>query len=286
MRPMHSSVRFILVISWVVACAQRSLPSEAQEEGDFSLSITPAELTLDTAGTANAEVHVDRSGGFTGAIAVAMGGLPEGVTAETLTIRAGATTGALTFHRRAGSPAVTARVMATASARNAAATFVFTLACPAAAPFTLAVDSPGASLQQGGSTGVHFNVTRAAGFAGALLVRAIGLPAGISAPEVTLDGAAGAGTLVLSADASAASGIFYVTLGASDGQAQATASLELDVLAPCGLHIDSFAAATSAVFVGESTQLTAVFTGDSAAIDGIGPVESGRPAGTPPLART
>src|SRR5439155_15179690 len=118
MRPTQASVRFLLVISSAIACAQRSLPSEAQEEGEFSLSITPAELTLDAAGTANAEVHVDRTGGFAGALAVAMGGLPEGVTAEPLTIPAGATSGALIFHRRAGSPAVTARVMATASARN------------------------------------------------------------------------------------------------------------------------------------------------------------------------
>ena len=51
--------------------------------------------------------------------------------------------------------------------------------------------------------------------------------------------------------------------------------------------IESFTAADTAVHVGESTQLTAVFSGDSAGIDGgIGPVESGVPVATQALART
>ena len=39
------------------------------------------------------------------------------------------------------------------------------------------------------------------------------------------------------------------------------------------------------VFVGDRAHLTAVFDGDAAIIDGIGPVESGVPVETPPLAR-
>ncbi|TMA72579.1 MAG: hypothetical protein E6J67_18950 [Deltaproteobacteria bacterium] len=45
-------------------------------------------------------------------------------------------------------------------------------------------------------------------------------------------------------------------------------------------------AAPAAVFVGERIQLTAVFAGESASIDGIGPVQSGIPVETPPLSRT
>jgi hypothetical protein len=50
--------------------------------------------------------------------------------------------------------------------------------------------------------------------------------------------------------------------------------------------IGRFDADTSTVHVGESTRLTAVFSGDSASIDGIGPVQSGAPVATPALART
>ena len=44
--------------------------------------------------------------------------------------------------------------------------------------------------------------------------------------------------------------------------------------------------AADAVFVGEHTQFTAVFDGDSASIDGIGPVQSGVAVDTPALSRT
>ena len=49
--------------------------------------------------------------------------------------------------------------------------------------------------------------------------------------------------------------------------------------------IESFTSEASTVFIGERTRLTAVFTGDSASIDGIGPVQSGTPVTTPALAR-
>lgn len=55
--------------------------------------------------------------------------------------------------------------------------------------------------------------------------------------------------------------------------------------APSAPVIESFTAATGTVHVGESTELTAVFDGDSASIDGIGSVGSGTPVATPPLAR-
>lgn len=50
--------------------------------------------------------------------------------------------------------------------------------------------------------------------------------------------------------------------------------------------VESFTSAVAAVHVGESTQLTAVFDGDGASVDGIGPVESGVPVATPALARS
>lgn len=50
--------------------------------------------------------------------------------------------------------------------------------------------------------------------------------------------------------------------------------------------IESFTSAASAVHVGERTELVAVFRGETASIEGIGPVESGVPVATPALARS
>jgi hypothetical protein len=53
--------------------------------------------------------------------------------------------------------------------------------------------------------------------------------------------------------------------------------------APAGPSITRFDAAEDAVFVGDRTQLTAVFSGESAEIDGLGPVVSGTAVDTPVL---
>src|SRR5437868_13153676 len=69
------------------------------------------------------------------------------------------------------------------------------------------------------------------------------------------------------------------------------AALACMVLVACGSSsptipaIASFSASAAAVFVGDRTQLTAVFSGGAATIDGIGPVRSGVPVDTPVLAR-
>lgn len=58
------------------------------------------------------------------------------------------------------------------------------------------------------------------------------------------------------------------------------------VQSPPPATIQSFVPASTTVHVGESTQLTAVFSGDSATIDGgVGAVQSGVPIATPALAR-
>jgi hypothetical protein len=55
---------------------------------------------------------------------------------------------------------------------------------------------------------------------------------------------------------------------------------------PGGPSITRFNATDEAVFVGDRTQLTAVFAAESAEIDGLGPVVSGSPVDTPILAAT
>ncbi|HEY3586835.1 MAG TPA: hypothetical protein VGK85_06775 [Myxococcaceae bacterium] len=52
---------------------------------------------------------------------------------------------------------------------------------------------------------------------------------------------------------------------------------------PAGLSITRFTATADSVFVGDRTQLTAVFSGESAEVDGLGPVTSGTPVDTPAL---
>jgi len=72
--------------------------------------------------------------------------------------------------------------------------------------------------------------------------------------------------------------VLVCCLGAACGSSSRTVE-------PGAPSIDTFAPAASAVFVGDRTQLTAVFSGGDASIDGIGPVQSGVAVDTPVLAR-
>ena len=265
MKWMDSSLRLIVASSLAVACSQspRGHAQEAQPAGDggFSLTVTPADLAFGAGRTANAEVRIDRTGGFTGAIAIAVGGLPEGVTIEPLTIPAEATDGALTFHQRAGLPAATAQVTATASAGSAgrAATFSFKLAY--GSTVSVSIRPASIALNRSGTATVEVDLQRT-GFDESVNISLAGLDAaGITADSLTVDAAGSTGALVLRASATAALGTtrgrVQATTGGADGYVISTAPLELEVFAPCGLHIDSFAAASDAVFVGESAQLTA-----------------------------
>lgn len=83
-------------------------------------------------------------------------------------------------------------------------------------------------------------------------------------------------------------GAFAVCSFALSGCGGGSSSMSSGVAMPAPLPpaaIQSFTPASSTVHVGESAQLTAVFTGDTASIDGIGSVQSGVPVATPVLAR-
>jgi hypothetical protein len=73
--------------------------------------------------------------------------------------------------------------------------------------------------------------------------------------------------------------------GSSEGGPAAAPALPGDPV-PAGPSISRFAAADDSVFVGARTQLTAVFSGQSAEIDGLGAVTSGTPVDTPVLSAT
>ena len=253
-------------------------------------------LTLPVGTTRNLAVTLTRTGTFrTAGLPVIVAGLPAGVTAEPMLMPFYQKTAVLRVSAALDAPITSVASAATVEA-GAFDVGPCELDCPvlASAPlqvnvvprFGLAVDSTVASLQPAGTVGVHFRVTRNAGFTGALAVRATGLPAGVTAAEVTLDADAAEAALAIGADASVALGESELLVVASDGAATAAVPLVFHVFAPGTLAVASFSPASAEVFVGQGARLTAVFTGESASIDGIGPVDNGRPIDTPPLARS
>jgi hypothetical protein len=100
---------------------------------------------------------------------------------------------------------------------------------------TVALGASTASITQGATTNVTVTVSRAGGFAGEVTVSATGLPAGVTAPSITIASAATSGTLVLTATSSAAAGSATVVITASGtGVTTVTASLSLTIVAASG----------------------------------------------------
>jgi len=69
----------------------------------FSVAVSPARVMVRQDGSADVEVTVEREAGFDDPIAVAIDGLPAGVTAEPLEIGAGETSGTIAVRAEAGS---------------------------------------------------------------------------------------------------------------------------------------------------------------------------------------
>jgi len=71
-------------------------------QADFSLAVATPYVGVVRGASGSVGVTLAPSGGFGGAVAIAVSGLPSGITADPLTIAAGQTSGTLTLHAPAG----------------------------------------------------------------------------------------------------------------------------------------------------------------------------------------
>jgi len=71
-------------------------------QSDFSLAVATPYVGVVRGATGSVGVTVAPSGGFTGAVAITVSGLPSGITADPLTIAAGQTSGTVTLRAPAG----------------------------------------------------------------------------------------------------------------------------------------------------------------------------------------
>jgi uncharacterized delta-60 repeat protein len=119
---MHNLARSAVSSLWLVsilplACAgaeQQAAPTEAPppneveppkpSQGRFLLTLSTDKLPIAQGGTEELEVSVERKNGFEGAVLVTAGHLPEGVTAEAITIASDETKGVLKLEAQAKAP--------------------------------------------------------------------------------------------------------------------------------------------------------------------------------------
>lgn len=198
---------------------------------DYTMSITPATLTVQAGAQGTATVNLARTN-FAGAVALAATA-PAGITVTAAPASVTGTQSTLTV-AVAGSVApgtytVTVNGTATGITARSATLAVQVTQAPG---FTLALNPTAGAVQQGNNTTTTVTLTRTGGFTGDVALTASGLPAGVTASfnPATLSGATTQSTLTLTASGAAAVGTAQVTVqGAATGQTSQTAAFALTV---------------------------------------------------------
>ncbi len=239
-----------------------SLTVTAAATPSFSLTASPAAVSLAAGQSASSTVTLARSGGFTGAVTLAVTGAPAGMTATSApaSVASGATSSTLTIATTSaaapGSYSLTITGSATGVANQTTIVAVTVTPAPGIAIAT-STSTVSAAVGSNASTGV--TLTRLGGYAGDVSLAATGLPAGVTATfaPATLSGTTTSSTLTLTVGSSVATAnyplVVRATGPATGGSVTAAANLTLTVTAAQGYTLSASAVTLQQAGSGTST---------------------------------
>lgn len=238
MRPFSKvlSICLSLFCLAAISCGGGSKPAS---EADFSLAPTPASITLVPGGAGQQiSVNATSANGFTGMVAVAITGLPTGVTAQPATLTLTPSTAqnvTITAAATAVAGNATLTLIGTSGTLSHSATIAATISAPPPPPdFTLTA-SPTSLALTAGATGSQVSVTATAvnSFSSTVAVAITGLPTGVTAQPSTLTLIPGiAQSITVTAAASATAGSATLTLTGTSGALNHSAAVTLTIAVP------------------------------------------------------
>ena len=209
--------------------------------GTPSISITLGATTLvfQQGNDGTVVVTLSRAGGFSGAVDLALTGLPTGVTAPGAQIPAGSSQATLTLTAAVGAAVGSATATVRATGAGVAAATASLAVQVTAAPtggFTLSLAPAALTIQQGATDQTTLGVARTSPFTGPVQVTATG-PTGISVGGLAAAIAGTSAPLSVQVDGAVAPGTYTVTLtGSAGGVSDAAVGLDVTVTAaPSGV---------------------------------------------------
>jgi uncharacterized membrane protein len=209
---------------------------------DFTVSASPASLSVTQGSSGSTAISTTVSGGFNSALSLSVSGLPTGVSASfsPASIAApGAGNSTLTFTASSTATPGTTNVTVTASGGSITHTSIVALTVNAAATpdFAISASPANLSVTQGNSGSTTVSTTVSGGFNSTVSLSASGLPTGVTAsfnPASIAAPDSGSSTLTFSATSTATTGTPNVTVNANGGGVTHTTTIALTVSASGG----------------------------------------------------
>lgn len=196
---------------------------------NFSLSASPASLTVTQGSNGSTTIKETPSGGFTGSVTLSASGLPSGVTASFGT---NPTTGTsvLTFTASATATTGTSTVTITGTSGSLTHTTTVSLTVSATATpnFSLSASPASLTVKQGTSGTSTITETPSGGFTGSVTLSASGLPAGVTAAFGT-NPTTSTSVVTFTASATATVGTSTVTITGTSGSLTHTTTISLTI---------------------------------------------------------
>ncbi len=251
---------------------------------DFSLSPTPASLSVAQGASGTSTITITRTGGFASAVSFTASGMPAGVTASfnPQTTTTTGTSSILTLSASATATPGLATVTITGTGGGVTHTTSVTLTVTNTTPdFSLAASPSTLSVNQGASGTSTITITRTNGFASAVSFTASGMPTGVTAsfsPQTTTTTGTSS-VLTLSASATATPGLATVTITGTGGGVTHTTSVALTVTNTTPDFSLAASPSTLSVNQGASGTSTITITRTNGFASAVSFTASGMPAG-------
>jgi len=217
--------------NWRTRIASFKLPNcGAAAAPDFSMSASPATVTVTQGGSAPTTIAVTPQNGFNGAVDLSVTGLPQGAAGS---FSVNPTTGSSVLSLDSGT-AVAGNYPLTVTGQSGTLTHTtpvsFVVNAPVAAGFSVSASPASLTVQHGKSGSYTVTITRTGGFTGAVALSVTGQPSGVTATFNPASTTGTTSTLTISAQGNAQRVTQPLTItGTSPGQPDATATVSLTI---------------------------------------------------------
>jgi hypothetical protein len=208
----------------------------------FSISATPASISVTAGSSSGTLIAVTPENGFNGAVSLNLSELPAGVTASFSAGNAG--TGTFVFHAAASAAPGTSTITLTGTSGNLQSITTINLTVTAASGFALIASPASLSLAPGASGASNIEVSDQGAFNGAVTFSIQGLPAGVTARFGSAS-STHATTLAFSVGSGATSGTSAVTVVGTAGALTSQTTIQLAIVAPQSFTLSASPASLS-----------------------------------------